>query len=342
MRRTWQLTVALLGAAIVLSGCGSATSTEPHLPPGSHLPADSPLAGCVDPTPAMPSPVDAPVAQDFSGGRVRTTLSLDDGAFQAAPAPGDAAPKISAALAFCNLLAGVTASNFSVLGVAEQHGLSFGLGVVTVSDSVLMAGPRTYSVGNGAQQTVSLQPYHGRLAWIAVITPESPSSCPAARPPASPQPTTSPEPILPGYQILAVDANTGTDGILYSTKTNATCGGPGFQPASVAPAVELVSVPWTLVKRDAGGSQSATISYQARTCDLPSLGYDMGTDQPVVTTTDADPGLVTVTLERVVETCGTAPADQALLRREYPTKVLPQRLVHAPTGAEDVRVPGVE
>lgn len=91
------------------------------------VPADSPLATCIDPTPPAPKPVDTALAQDFAGGRIRVPLSLDDGTFRAVPAPPNARPRVSTSLALCNLLAGATANNFSVIDAATEHGMSFGL-----------------------------------------------------------------------------------------------------------------------------------------------------------------------------------------------------------------------
>ncbi len=63
---------------------------------------------------------------------------------------------------------------------------------------------------------------------------------------------TAPATALPAYQVLAIDADTGAAGTVYSVKRNALCGSPGYQPAWVAPAVEFVSVPWTMVAHGPG------------------------------------------------------------------------------------------
>jgi hypothetical protein len=234
----------------------------------------------------------------------------------------------------CNLLAGVTATNFSAIDAVAAHGMSFGLGVVTVADSVLKTGPRSYLFG-GREQTASLQPYRARLAWIAVTMPDRVSACPAMTSTASPRPI-GPQKDLPAYQILAIDADSGADGILYSARTNRLCGFPGYQPASAAPAVEFVSLPWTLVARGPG-RQSATISYQSRPCDLRNLGTFGDTGQPVVFADGTRPASVSVNLERVLATCGPAVPARVLLRSSTLATDLPQDLVHAPVGAEDVR-----
>lgn len=334
--------VAFGASAMLLAGCANSTQQAQQTgatpsvgalrPAADSLPADSPLAACIDPTPPAPKPVDTALARDFAGGRIRMALSLDDGTFRAVPSPHNARPRVSASLAFCNLLAGATANNFSVIDAATEHGMSFGLGVVTVADAVLKTGPRSYLVG-GQQQASSLQPYHARLAWIAVIKPDVVASCPATPATASTRPTAPPK-ALPAYQVLAIDADTGTDGIIYSAKTNALCGFPGYQPAAVAPAVEFVSVPWTLVTRGPG-PQSATISYQPRPCDQRNLGTFAGTGKPAVLADRTHPGLVSVNLERILTTCGHAVPTPILLRSSTLATDLPEHLVHAPVGAQD-------
>ena len=297
-------------------------------------PADSPLTTCIDPTPPKPNPVDTALAQNFANERVRETFSLDDGSFRAAPPPHNARPKVSAALAFCNLLAGATAENWAVVDAAAQHGMSFGLGVVTIADSVLRTGPQSVLI-NGVQRIASPQPYHARLAWIAVIKPDVVSSCPKEPQwsPSSSGPTT-PTKRLPGYQILAFDADMGADGIIYSAKTNNSCGRPGYSAAWVAPAVEFISAPWALVSRGPG-PKSATISYQRRPCDqFPPVRFGR-TGQPVVMPEQAHPALVGVDLTRILTTCGPAVPVNVLLRSATLATDLPAQLVHAPVGARD-------
>lgn len=323
--------------AVSMSGCAS--SVSPSLTSTSasataqRPPAGSPLGACVDPAPTVPKRLDTPLARDFAADRVQTTVSLDNERFQAVPAPADAHPLISAGLALCNLLAATTAQNFSVLDAAAAHGLSFGLGKITMSDSLLKTGPHSYTIGT-QQQLVSLTAYHARLAWIAVIKPDVMASCPAQSSKSSANPA-GPSPVLPGYQVLALDANTGGDGVLYTARTNSLCGYSGYQPPRVVPSAELVSLPWTLVKRGPG-PQSATISYPQRSCDQPLATTYARTGLPVVSPDINNPSLVSVELERVVTTCGVATPVTVLLRSATVTTNLPQQLLHAPVGARDV------
>ena len=304
-------------------------SAQPQIPP-----AESPLTNCIDPTPTKPGPVDTVLARNFATERVQKAFSLDDGDFRAAPPQRTARPEISDTLAFCNLLAGATADGFTVVDAAAQHGMSVGLGVVTVADSVLSIAPQSFLI-DGVQRTASLEPYHARLAWIAVIKPDIIASCPE-RPPSSSPPSgrTAPTKRLPGYQILAFDADTGADGIIYQAESNDPCGFPVYRPARLAPAVEFVSAPWTLVSRGPG-PKSATISYQRRPCDqLPPVRF-VGTGQPAVFPDRAQPALVGVVLTRVLTSCGPAVPVDVLLRSATLATDLPAHLVHAPVGARD-------
>jgi hypothetical protein len=352
MARTSPVVVLLLSASL-LASCASTRPVEPGQPGAtkssassassasspatpssagaSALPANSPLTSCVDPKPTRPRPVDTSIAADFAGDRVQAPLSLDDGAFRATPAPPNLVPRISAALAFCNLLAAATATNFTVIGAATEHGLSFGLGVVTVAQALLSTRPRMYMVGD-EQETITLAAYQDRLAWIALIKPDIIANCPMMS--SAPVRATS-APALAGYQILAIDANTGAAGIVYSAEASSLCGEAGIRPPSVAPAVEFVSVPWTLVKRGPG-PQAAAITYEPRPCDDRHLPTFDATGEPVVTADRDRPGLVEVELERTLTSCGPAVSAPLLLRSATLASDLPPALVHAPVGAIDV------
>jgi hypothetical protein len=323
--------------AVMLTGCASSVSPPSTSTSATSLrpPAGSPLAACVDPAPTAPKPIDTSIARNFTADRVMTTISLDSGRFRAAPAPADAHPRISAGLALCNLLAATTVQNFSVLDAAAAHGLSFGLGVLTVSNSLLKTGPHTYTVGS-QQRVASLTAYHARLAWLIVIRPDVMASCPAQLSTSSANPA-RPLPVLPGYQIVAIDADTGAHGVLYTARTNSLCGRRGYRPPSVVPSAEVTSVPWTLVKRGPG-PQSATISYPQRPCDLPLATTYARTGLPVVSPDRHNPSLVGVYLDRVVTTCGVATMVKVLLRSATVTTNLPQHLLHAPVGAQDVPI----
>ena len=141
-------------------------------------------------------PVDQGISRHFADRRITHTLSLDDGKFRATP-PRSAVPRIGAAQAYCNLLAGVDASNRGVMDSARAHGVSFGLGVVTVDDSLKSNGLGFVAIGAGGQAMpppeAKLEPYAKRLAWIAVFRPDQVASCPVGIvPDGKAPPTTKP------------------------------------------------------------------------------------------------------------------------------------------------------
>jgi hypothetical protein len=103
----------------------------------------------------------------------------------------------------------------------------------------------------------------------------------------------------------------------------------------VAPAVEFVSVPWTLIKRGPG-TQSASITYRPRPCDSRDLPIFLPTQQPVAFADRDNPARVNIVLERMLTSCGPAATVPLLLRSSDAKTALPQHLIHAPVGAEDV------
>lgn len=327
---------------VSLVGCGSSSKSAS---PGSGsdtpiMPADSPLTRCVDPEPARSRPVDTAISRHLTGGRVTSQLSLDGGAFRASPPARTATPRISDAQAYCNLLAGVDSSNRVMIDSLGAHGVSFGLGVLTVSDSVIRARQFT-PVGPDFKPLeaphVHVARYHSRLAWIAVFEPEVVTSCPAMQAVPSPTsgPRAAPQKELPGYQIIAIDAETGASGILYSATTDNFCGRPGTRGPSIAPAQMFVSLPWTFTKRGPG-PKNATITYAARSCDEPISVFSDVTEQPVVSPDEGSPARVDVVVSRDLETCGPAKTVSIGLQSATRRTDLPTHLIHAPTGARDV------
>ena len=336
---------ALAASAALLAGC---TGSHKHAPlpgpittsPPHHLSADTPLAPCVDPAPATPKPLDAPLAQDFADGRVRTTVSLDNGPFRADPAPHDATTGVSAALAMCTMLASANPDGYHVFDAAVAHGMSFGLGVVTVSLPIV---PGPGLLATGPPRNASVQPFVARLAWIGVITPDESASCPAMTAPITFSPT--PHAAHFDYDVLVIDAATGADGMIYRNAWRGPCSDLVDVPPTAAPLLEFLSLPWTLVARGPG-RHSATLSSPLRPCDqpnsMPKTVAAGGADgEPVVNVASNKPGLVIVSLERVLTTCGPAVPTKLLLDSSTPTTDLPQHLVHGPIGALDVSgIPG--
>jgi len=331
--------MVVAGLALALAGCTSSSGGAPPDYPSGPLPASSPLTKCVDPSPTKMKPVDQGISRHFADRRITHTLSLDAVKFRATP-PRSAVPRIGAAQAYCNLLAGVDASNRGVMDSARAHGVSFGLGVVTVDDSLKSNGLGFVAIGAGGQAMpppeAKLEPYAKRLAWIAVFRPDQVASCPVGIvPDGKAPPTTKPRKPLTAFQVLVIDANTGANGILYSTRASDPCGGPTTRPPTYSPAKMSVSVPWTLSSRG-GDPTRATIDFEARPCDDRTMERDSGTGDWMVSTSRAHPDLVSVSLQRTLTTCGPAVKASALLRGEYPKDILPQHLVHGPVGALDV------
>jgi len=338
---TWLVAVTLFAGA--LSACssragqavghqsasGAVISTIATSPVGP--PSDSPLTSCVSSHPAAVRPIDSPLARRFAFDRVQSAWSLDGGRLVAAPAPADAAPNVDAALAYCNLLAATTANGYPITGAARQHGLSFGLAVVTIADALYATG-NGQAYADGDLSPVTLQPFHRRLAWIALVEPDLYSLCP--RMVSGRSKTTGPAiPPLPSFQVLLIDAATGTAGVIYAAWTNSPCFGTPEGP-SISGLSEQVSVPWTFGKQ-LSDPREAQITYYPRPCDARPLSeYDV--DQQRAVFLDRDhPNLVRVVLARVVTSCGPASPTAIHLVSATRAEPLPSHLVHAPVGAQD-------
>jgi hypothetical protein len=109
-------------------------------------------------------------------------------------------------------------------------------GKVTVSDPLLAA---RLPIDPGLPAPT---PFHSRLAWVAVVDPPIMAACPTTPPPvgssssssdgAASSSVSSPPVVVP-YQLVVLDALTGTDGLVYGARTNNPCGsgaldGPTF------------------------------------------------------------------------------------------------------------------
>jgi len=325
---------------MALVGCGSTSTRTTPAPTTTTVatggvPSDSPLTGCVDATPkTRPLPG---VSGDFSDGRVAKTLNLDDGRFEAEPPADTAHPAVGRSNAFCNLLAGVNRVNGTFAGSA----VAFGLAKLTVDPSLATDGQDFTAIGPDGKPIAApeahLTPYRSRLAWIAVFAADDlVTSCPPM--PVSPTTATPPSTTAPNggetYEIMAVDAATGANGILYTTTSANPCGQPGFRAPSYQPAKIRVSLPWKLVSRGPGASW-ATISYTSRPCDDRTFTIDTATNLEAVLLDRDHPGVVDVTLERTLTTCGPDEQVKIPLRSAMPGQPLPEKLTHAPVGAVD-------
>ena len=159
-----------------------------------------------------------------------------------------------------------------------------------------------------------------------MIDPPQIGHCPEAAS-GLPQPQSSAPPVAPvvPYQLLALDAATGADGIGYQARTNSPCAPGDLYGPSVGPLMVNVSVPWTLVSRDPGGL-FATISAAVTTCDDYAEGAN---------TSAAHVGMVELDVIRPIARCGTPVQHDQVLRGPTVADELPATLVHAATGYVD-------
>ncbi len=255
-------------------------------------------------------------------GNIAESWSLDD-AISVAPAAG-AAPVISQQRALCTLLAASDIRGSGLIG----DDLTLILGRVTVSDA-LVAAPDPIDPGLPA-----VTAFHSRLAWVAVVDPPIRAACPSTPPPVSssgspgdgdaPQYVGAPQ--LVPYQLVVLDATTGTDGLVYGARTNNPCASGALDGPYLRPIVVTVSVPWRLISRDPGGL-FATIALAVRTCDnnVSEYGDAYATAE----------GVVEFDVSRPIATCGTSNESVQTLHGPAAGDRLATTLTHAATGFVD-------
>jgi hypothetical protein len=162
-------------------------------------------------------------------GRFTSSVRFDDGALTISPASG-APPVVTESQAI---------GLFRSTGVPDQlvSQVFVGYGNVTVD-------PR---LSAGAASRLGNHP-----SWVVIYQPGR-HGCPlmTARQSRSPE----------GRQVFILDASNGADAFVYR-EAGSWCGGPVAGP-SITAAQQYVSLPWTLVSRDAG---SLTVRYQASNC----------------------------------------------------------------------------
>jgi hypothetical protein len=131
-------------------------------------------------------------------------------------------------------------------GVTPTVSLTQAQNVVT---EALTASPGTYDPSLVALGTVTLSPtltdglptYRNRLAWVVLLGPQGPVSCPAAAPLAGSSPTI---PSPPSFTVVILAAMAGDDALTYRSRGSGACGG-GVMAPSAQRADEVLSVPWT-------------------------------------------------------------------------------------------------
>jgi hypothetical protein len=312
-----------VAAVCAAAGCSSSTAAHPVsiAPPFSGVLA----ATCVVADPPARPQVSGPAGGAASDGRFTRAVSLDKANLMVSPPPANAKPAISARLAECNLRASKAAEGLPVEEETQLTGLTFGLATVSVRDSVLTAPPLYTVTGSNLPTPPALHAYHQRLAWVAILRPQIPSSCPAMTT-APPRPK---GPLLPGYEVLVIDANTGAYGFVYTAARNGNCDPTTIEAPTLSAAVEEVSVPWTLVSRGSDDGYSAVINVAARTCD------GVGDGNGAFNASRDVSGLVTTQIQRPLNACGPTGPQRRTLQASTVSATLPAHLVHGPLGAVD-------
>ncbi len=131
------------------------------------------------------------------------------------------------------------------------------------------------------------------------------------------------------YQLVVLDATTGTDGLVYGARTNNPCGSGALEDPYVRPLVVAVSVPWRLMSRDSGGL-FGTIAVAVRTCDNVSDG------EGAYATAE---GVVEFDVSRPIAPCGTSSESVQTLHGPAVGDRLAPTLTHAATGFVDATSP---
>jgi hypothetical protein len=329
--------VAIVAAAVYARDSGpkrSAGNTHP-------APRTTGLADCV--LPSLPSPgtghsdpsrvFAGPAVTLLRGGAARGPFELGGGELTVSPPrPGDS-PSVSAKQAQCAALATSNSNGWPLLESASSAGVAVGYGRVSLSPQLVAAAKSpTYLGGQTNQNTHPTLPhataYQQRLAWVVVVRDVEPFNGPAPShgPPgavgAATSTTASPSPPTHDYDVFLVDAETGTDALIYAEPQAAGTSGSVTVPA------ERVSGPWTLDSRSPNG-YSAQITATVLPCD--------GVPNPVAV--DRYRRAAAVIVERPVGAACGAPVQMTVpLLAAIVTWNLPTQIEHAPTGP-DVTLP---
>jgi hypothetical protein len=260
------IVVAIVGAAVYTRHSDPKTSTAITQP--AHKNTAS--ADCT--LPRLPTPGTAhsdldlagPAVSSLRGGAAQTRFELGGGELTVSPPrPGDT-PSVSAQQAECAALASSNSNGWSLLDSASSYGgAAVGYARVTVSPQLVAAADDPLYMGGQMNQNThpklpKATAYQDRLAWVVVVRDVQISHGPM-RPDGPPG---GASPSSPGnhYDAFLVDAETGTDALIYTESQTAGTGGSVTVPA------ERVSVPWTLVSRSPNG-YSGEISATVLPCD---------------------------------------------------------------------------
>jgi hypothetical protein len=250
----------------------------------------------------------------LQGGAARQGFTVDGKDLEVEPPGRNDVPLLSAHEALC----GAMASTGGLSPVEAEGGVAVGYARVSIAKKFFPALTTLPYPGVVVAQNPWVPSFHDRLAWLVVVHANPPAfSCPAESHPVR----LVPRPGDLGYEVFMIDARTGADALLYWE------GGPGgcTSGARVAPhigvAEESVSVPWTLVSRDANG-YSGSIAATAFACDkVPDT----------VLVDQAGPNAAVV-VTRPFGSCGEPESIPISLHAANVTANLPGAIGHDPVG----------
>lgn len=206
----------------------------------------------------------------------------------------------------------------SPAGLGWDQALSLFESVTEISpvrqDTILGAATVTLT---GIALPPSVPVLHQRLAWVGITWGSAIASCPLMT--APPKGTAAPR-HQTIYTAVVIYGRHGA--IVYTGRGTPPCGG-ALQGPSVAPAVQTVSVPWTLAGTPANGS--VVMDYRAPSCATMNMTGGSG---------NVKTGLMTLSIDLnfPVDQSACGPAIMHQIRYEY---VPP----HVPAGVPTFRSP---
>jgi len=284
----------------------------PPLPSATGIPAGQPCALPGNGSgPAPGQELTGPAVTDLTGGAVRGGFALDGGKFSIVAPPAGDVPRVSRALAECEVMAAI-ASDGEPFFAANSSGMAAGYGLVTVSAD-LPAGPWRTEYPGLTLPTPAPARYQHRLAWVVVFRVTDRDNCPGVSQTDAP----SPDAAYTGYyyEVFIADAATGGAAITYDEAVPGQCNGPGLSAPGISIPVEMTSVRWKLDSQHPHRSHTRLTAYVP-----PCLAYDkqvglgFGSDQVAVVAygqvgaSCGAPRPVTVQLKAVPQRQGRWPA----------------------------------
>jgi hypothetical protein len=333
-RRRWQLAAAVIAVVVLVSGIAFASRSGDGT---KKVVVTNPstvgtLADCTLPALATPAPgaaqsgnsapvLSGPAVASLKGGAALEPFALDGGKLSVSPPLPSDKPSVTATQAECAALASSSANGWSLLNLATSYGgAAVGYGRVSVDPALVAAAKKAPNLAGQTNQDThptlpNATPYQDRLAWIVVVREVEFFNGPLQTVPRNgTTPTTAPPSASNGYVVFLVDAQTGSDALLYAEAQSS--------PAAVTVPVERVSVPWTLVSRSPDG-YSGTISATVSPCD----GY------PNPVNVDRDGAAAAVIVQRAVNaSCGDPEQVTIPLHAATVTANLPAEIAHDALG----------